>query len=194
MPDEPQADDTAMPSGDVVEAHHDVPQEDLKKKIEEAQAADAAISESVPDTNQDSEAQQLKDQLARCLADMQNMKRRAEEDKFQFIKFANAEMLKALLPIIDNFDRACQQIPENLTEDNWCKGVVSTHDELMKVLEKLGIKRIKTVGEKLNPSLHEALMQTPGEKDIIMNEMEPGYTYHEQTLKPAKVSVGNGEK
>ncbi|MBU1017935.1 nucleotide exchange factor GrpE [Patescibacteria group bacterium] len=171
----------------------DEPQDDLQKKVEDAQAADEAKVESglnAPDP--DSDIQQLKDQLARCMADMQNMKRRAEEDKFRFIKFANAEMLKILLPIIDNFDRACQHLPKNLKADDWAKGVVSTHDELMKALGKLGVKRVPTVGEKLDPTRHDAMLSAPGEKDVILEELEPGYLYHDETIKPAKVKVGDG--
>ena len=121
------------------------------------------------------------------------MRRRAEEDKFRFIKFANAEMLKMLLPIIDNFDRACQQVPEDLKENGWCTGVVTTHDELMKALEKLGVKRIPTVGERLDPTCHEAMLSDAGEKDVILEELEPGYTYHNETIKAAKVKVGDGK-
>ncbi len=176
--------------------------DELQKKVEEAKAADEdqnavgtqqAASEQQSADSED-QAEQLKEQLARCMADIQNMKRRAEEDKFRFIKFANAEMLKMLLPIIDNFDRACQQVPDDLKENGWCTGVVSTHDELMKALEKLGVKRIPTVGETLDTTKHEAMLSAPGKKDVILEELEPGYTYHEETIKPAKVKVGNGNK
>ncbi len=175
--------------------------DDLQKKVEEAKAADEdqnavgtqqAASEQQAADSED-RAEQLKEQLARCMADIQNMKRRAEEDKFRFIKFANAEMLKMLLPIIDNFDRACQQVPEDLKENSWCTGVVSTHDELMKALERLGVKRIATVGEKLDTTKHEAMLSDAGKKDVILEELEPGYTYHEETIKPAKVKVGDGK-
>lgn len=179
----------------------DTKDDDLQKKVEEAQKAEEILKQSfdsaqdkVQDEKNEDQAEQLKEQLARCMADIQNMKRRAEEDKFRFIKFANAEMLKMLLPIIDNFDRACQQLPEDLKENGWCTGVVSTHDELMKALEKLGVKRIPTVGERLDPTRHEAMLSDAGEKDVILEELEPGYTYHDETIKAAKVKVGDGNK
>jgi molecular chaperone GrpE len=178
--------------------------DDLQKKVaaaaeasaaeEEAQQADEEKQEVEEKELGDSEQiDELKEQLARCMADMQNFKRRAEEDKSKWIKFANYELLKELLPIIDNFDRACQQIPDNLKDDGWVKGVVHTHDDMMKALEKFGVKRIETVGKPLDPNLHEAVMQGEGEKDVIIEEFEPGYTYHEQTLKAAKVKVGSGK-
>ena len=168
--------------------------DDLQKKVEEAKKEDEQKQSDEQQTaDSENQAEQLKDQLTRCMADMQNMRRRAEEDKFRFIKFANAEMLKELLPIIDNFDRACQQVPEDLQENGWCKGVVSTHDELMKALERLGVKRIPTVGERLDPTKHEAMLSDAGEKDVILEELEPGYTYHDETIKAAKVKVGDGK-
>ncbi len=167
--------------------------DELQEKIEAAQQEDKdQILKQVQDDKKVDETEQLKEQLARCMADMQNMKRRAEEDKMRFVKFANAELLKEILPIVDNFDRACQQVPKNLKEDSWAMGVVKTHDELMKALEKMGVIRIPTVGEKLDPTKHEAVLQGEGEQDVITEELEPGYSYNGQTLKAAKVKVGNG--
>ncbi|MCK5607825.1 nucleotide exchange factor GrpE [Candidatus Pacearchaeota archaeon] len=162
--------------------------DELQEKVEVAQQEDSEQQEE----QQINETEQLKEQLARCMADMQNMKRRAEEDKMRFVKFANAELLKAILPVVDNFDRACQQVPENLKEDGWATGVIKTHDELMKALEKMGVARIATVGEKLDPTKHEAVLQGEGEQDVITEEFEPGYSYNGETLKAAKVKVGNG--
>ena len=78
--------------------------------------------------------------------------------------------------------------------DDWAKGVIQIHDEFLKKLKDSGVEKMKTVGEKLDPNKHEALMSGPGEKDIITEEFEPGYLYHGETLKAAKVKVGNGEK
>jgi molecular chaperone GrpE len=170
-------------------------QDDLAAKIQEASKKDKEAKEAeVKKDEAQVKIEELTASLQRCMADMQNYKRRAEEDKMRFVKFANGELLRMLLPIIDNFDRACQHLPENLKEDVWAKGVVHTHDELMKAVTKIGVKRIETVGKKLDPSKHEAVLAGPGEKDVITEEFEPGYSYHEETLKPAKVKVGNGEK
>ena len=171
--------------------------DDLQAKIEEAKKADEKVHEQEHEqakAQDETEKQMnaLKEALARCMADMQNYKRRAEEDKMRFVKFANSELLKELIPIIDNFDRSCQHLPDSLKEDAWAKGVMHTHDDLMKALEKIGVKRIETVGKKLDPTKHEAVLQGPGEKDVVVEELEPGYMYHEETLKPAKVKVGDG--
>jgi molecular chaperone GrpE len=170
-------------------------EDELMKKIEEAAKKDEKVKEAeVKKDEAQVKIEELTASLQRCMADMQNYKRRAEEDKTRFVKFANGELLKMLLPIIDNFDRACQHLPENLKEDVWAKGVVHTHDDLMKAVERIGVKRIETVGKKLDTTKHEAVLSGPGEKDVVTEELEPGYSYHDETLKPAKVKVGNGEK
>lgn len=170
----------------------DEPQtDDLQEKV---QAAEEKAEEQSADEEVKNEVEDLKEALQRSMADMQNMKRRADEDKMRFIRFANAELLKKLLPIIANFDRACQQIPDGIKDDNWTTGVVSTHDELMKALDEMGVKKMETIGQKLDPTKHEAVMQDKGELDVILEEFEPGYILNNEVIKPAKVKVGNGEK
>ena len=170
------------------------PEDDLIAKLEEATKNDEEIKQT--ETKKDEsqvKIEELTSALQRCMADMQNYKRRAEEDKMRFIKFANSELLKIIIPIIDNFDRSCQHLPDALKEDSWAKGVIHTHDDLMKALAKIGVKKIETVGKKLDPTKHEAVLQGAGEKDVVTEELEPGYSYHEETVKAAKVKVGNGQ-
>ena len=158
-----------------------IKQEDQQKTQDEKDAKDARIEE-------------LQSQLARCLADLQNFKRRSEEEKASFVKWANTEMLKSILPILDNLDRSVTHLPAELKDNEWTKGMLHIHSELLRTFEKLGIKKIKTVGEKLNPKSHEALMTGPGEKDVVTEEFEPGYTLGEEVIKVARVKVGDGTK
>lgn len=144
--------------------------------------------------NRDLKIEELTNQLARAMADLQNYKRRSEEEKTSFVKFANAELLKIIMPILDNLDRSISHLPEELKNNEWTKGMLHIHEDLLKTFEKIGLKRIKTVGEKLDPKKHEALLAGPGEMDIITEEYEPGYSLMDETIKPAKVKVGNGSQ
>lgn len=139
----------------------------------------------------DKEAE-LKEALARAMADLQNYKRRSEEEKAGFLKFAYSKLLSSLLPVFDNLGRSVNHLPEELKENEWAKGVIHINSDLLKTLESLGIKKMETVGQKLDPKKHEALMAGPGEKDIIVEEFEPGYMMGEEVVKPAKVKVGDG--
>ena len=168
-------------------AQGEIPASAGMKKEEESQASTSSASA-------EKKIEELTNHLARCMADLQNYRRRSEEDKGRFVKFANAEMLKVLLPALENLDRSCKHLPENLKEDAWAKGVLHTQSDLTKALAILGVKRIETVGQKLDLKFHEALMQGPGEKDVITEELDPGYTLNGEAIKVAKVKVGDGTK
>ncbi|MBI5422214.1 nucleotide exchange factor GrpE [Candidatus Peregrinibacteria bacterium] len=137
---------------------------------------------------------ELTNALARCMADLQNYRRRSEEDKARFVKFANAELLKVLLPALENLDRSCKHLPEELKENAWAKGVLHTQSDLTKALALLGVTKIETVGKKLDLKFHEVLIQGPGEKDVIIEDLDPGYLVNGEVLKAAKVKVGDGTK
>ncbi len=126
----------------------------------------------------------------RALADLQNYKRRTEEEKAAFITFANAELLAALLPNIDNIHRALDHDPKDA---EWAKGAEQTMKQLIELLDKLGLKQIPATGQKFDPNFHEALITEPGEKDLIIKELEKGYTWNDKVIKRSRVSVGNGE-
>jgi molecular chaperone GrpE len=169
--------------------------DDLNEKVEAAKAEDQAKQQAQKDEDsKDAKIEELTGQLARAMADLQNFKRRSEEEKASFVKFANSEMLKTILPILDNLDRSVTHLPDELKDNEWTKGMLQIHDDLIKTFEKLGIKKIKTVGEKLDPNLHEAMLAGPGDKDVIVEEFEPGYTLQDDVIKVAKVKVGDGSK
>lgn len=181
-------DDNVNPQGDAQMS------DDLKEKLEQAAAnAEASMQEEAQTANANDVNEELKGQLARALADLQNYKRRSEEEKASFVKYANAELLKQLLPVFDHLNLSIHHLPENIKDNEWAKGVVQINAELLKTLEGMGIQRIETVGKPLDPNLHEALMQGPGEQNVIIEEFEPGYTLNGTVVKPAKVKVGNGE-
>ncbi len=169
--------------------------DDLNEKIDAAKADDEAQQQAQnDDESKDAKIEELTGQVARAMADLQNYKRRSEEEKGSFVKFANAELLKIILPVLDNLDRSVTHLPEELKDNEWTKGMLHIHDDLIKTFEKLGISKVKTVGEMLDPNVHEALMAGPGEKDMIVEEFEPGYTLQGDVIKVAKVKVGDGSK
>lgn len=169
--------------------------DDLNEKVEAAKAADQSNQQAQnEEDSKDAKIEELTGQLARAIADLQNFKRRSEEEKASFVKFANLELLKTILPILDNLDRSVTHLPEELKDNEWTKGMLHIHDDLIKTFEKLGIKKIETVGSKLDPVKHEAMLAGVGEKDVIVEEFEPGYTLFDDVIKVAKVMVGDGSK
>ncbi|MCC7196702.1 nucleotide exchange factor GrpE [Candidatus Peregrinibacteria bacterium] len=126
-----------------------------------------------------------------ALADLQNFRRRSEEEKNAFVEYANAGLIKSsVLPFLDNMHRALTHEPKDA---EWAKGVEQSMQLFEKALATQGLKAYDSVGQKLDPKIHEVVMMAPGEKDIILQEAEKGFMLGDKVLKPAKVIVGNGE-
>jgi len=125
-----------------------------------------------------------------ALADLQNFKKRTQEEKAQFISFANASLITDLLPIIDNMDRALTHLPEDKTAREWANGVLAIFKNLEETLKARGLETINTESQPFNPILHEALMTEPGPQDQVIKQLEKGYKIADRVLRRAKVTVG----
>ncbi len=126
----------------------------------------------------------------RAAADYQNLKKETEKNQAAFAKFANLALI--MEPILNNFKTAFNCIPEDQKESDWVKGVECIKKQFDDLMKNLGIEEIKTINEKFNPELHEAVGKEAGdeEDDIIIKETRPGYTWHGKVIMPAKVIVG----
>lgn len=133
---------------------------------------------------------QLTESLKRSQADFINYKKRNETEQESFVKYANASLLEQIIPIFDQLNTAMNAMPETAQKDTWAEGVSQIVRLFEKKLEEIGVKRIETIGKLYHPEFHEAVMRGEGkEKDIILEEFEAGYLYHDKVLRPAKVKV-----
>lgn len=124
-----------------------------------------------------------------ALADLQNFRRRAEDERASYIQYANAELLIDLLPTLENINKALTHEPK---DTEWVKGAQTTMQQLLQTLEKRGLKAIPAANQPFDPKIHEALMVGPGPKDQILEEFEKGYLLGEKVLKRSRVRVGDG--
>lgn len=147
--------------------------------------------EEIEQTEEQKQIGELTEIAKRSMADLQNYKKRAEEERIQFAKFASANVFMEILPVFDSFERAQEHLPEELNDNEWAKGIQSIIKQFEQIIDKFQIKKMKTVGEKFDPNKHEAIAQGAGEKDIIINELETGYEIDGHTLRAAKVQVGD---
>ncbi len=146
-------------------------------------------------TNQ--ELEKLRNDLAvmtetakRAMADLQNYKRRTEEERGEIQVFANLRLLQAIFPALDNFTRAFEAIPENLKNDDWVKGIQVIEAGLLTSLKSLGLESIDQTGVLCDPNIHEVLMEGAGPAGQVVQIFEKGYRYNGKTIRPAKVMVG----
>jgi molecular chaperone GrpE len=130
----------------------------------------------------------------RALADLANFKRRNEKEKKEFIEFANARLILELLQITDSFERAVIHMPGELQSNDWAKGITQIEKQFHDILKRHGVKEIEAKGAKLDPNYHEALLTSPGEKDMVIEVLEKGYILGERVLRQTKVSVGDGQQ
>jgi len=130
----------------------------------------------------------------RSQADFINFKRYTEQEKAETCKYANANLLLNLLPVIDDFRRALAAIPPEDSQNKWVEGFKLIDKKLQDTLEKQGVTCIKALGEEFDPRCMEAMASGKGKKDIVVLEMQPGYKLNEKVICPAKVIVGSGEE
>jgi molecular chaperone GrpE len=133
------------------------------------------------------------DSWKRAQADFQNYKRRAEQERLEMGVYANSQLILALLPVLDDFERAVDSLTPKLAKLDWVHGIRLVESKLRKTLEAQGVTPIKAVGEAFDPNLHEAVMHVKGEDGNVMQELQKGYRLHDKILRPSKVAVGNGE-
>jgi molecular chaperone GrpE len=135
----------------------------------------------------------LFEQLARVTADFRNAQRRLEQDKQQAIQYANVNLLKGLLPILDNFERALQVDPEKTDVNTLHKGVRMVQDQLNKLLSAQNVTVIAPEpGTPFNPNEHEALMQQPSDEydePTVTQLLQKGYMLNDRVIRPAQVAV-----
>lgn len=134
----------------------------------------------------------LEEQILRIGADYANYRRRTEEDQKRLVALTQARTLLELTPVLNNFKRATEHLPNELEGNNWVTGVLYVEKQLEQIMEQFGLQKIKTVGEQFDPKLHEAV-QTEEKEGVPPNtvtaELEAGYILDGQILKAAKVKV-----
>lgn len=129
----------------------------------------------------------------RAQADYANYKKRCEQENREALKYANAELILKILPVLDDTDRALASIPKEIENVPWVKGVKTIQESLLKILEAQGLKVINCEGEQFDPNSHEALMTCKGKEGKIMQQVLKGYIYNNRLLRPARVIVGCGD-
>jgi molecular chaperone GrpE len=139
------------------------------------------------------EAQATFGRYQRLAADFDNYKRRTRQELGDRTQYANEELLRKLLPILDNLRRALDHAPEGV-DPNWFEGIKMVTRQFEDTLRAQGLSTIPSVGEKFDPSQHEAIAQEETdehEEGTIVEEMQPGYRLHERVLRPTLVKVAH---
>src|SRR5712671_2165044 len=171
------------------------------------EAAPAAPENAAPEAAADpmavlaKEAADMKDRLLRTLAEMENLRRRTEREVADARLYGVTNFARDILAVADNMERAMKALDDGIRAqaDAGVKalldGVELTERELIKVMEKHGVRKIEPMGQKFDPNLHQAMFELPDSSvpaGTIVQVMQPGYTIGERVLRPALVGIAKG--
>jgi len=182
MTDVKQSKSEEIDPDDLAEAEIDSgPEDTIKEPVE-------ALEEQVSE---------LKDQLLRSVAELDNYRKRAEREKEQLRKFGIANFAKDLLSVADNLRRAVESGPSDLegadeSVKNLIVGVEMTEKELLNAFEKNSVRKIDPVGEKFDYNFHQAMFEVESDKEepgVVMQVLQPGYAIEDRVLRAAMVGV-----
>ena len=141
------------------------------------------------------ECKALNDKYLRQAAEFENYKRLTQRDQREQIRFGNEQLLKELLPVVDNMERAIKAARTNGGDSALVQGVELTLKQLSGVLAKFGVQAIDTAGQDFDPSAHQAVSYGPS-NDVpankVLDEFQKGYRLHDRILRAAMVSVSSG--
>jgi molecular chaperone GrpE len=175
--------------------------EDEAAKEPEAAAAAAAAAEPTPSTALEREHAEMRDRLLRTLAEMENLRKRTEREVADARLYGMASFARDVLGVADNMRRALDAVPPDLRASAEAgmkalvDGVELTERELLKALEKNGVRQFTPQGEKFDPNVHQAIYEVPDASvpaGSIVQVVQPGYMIGERVLRPALVGVSKG--
>ena len=164
-----------------------IEEEQINKSAEESDNSANAVVEQLQE-----KYDTLNNQYIRLAADFDNYRKRQAQEREALITFGAQECMKKVIEVADNFDRAIDMVEKIDNLDKMKETFHILNKQLTESLSKLGLEQIKCVGEKFDPNLHEAVMQTPTDEypeETIINEMQKGYKLGDKVLRPAMVSV-----
>lgn len=153
-----------------------------------------SVEETVPDPLEEAQkrASENRDRWLRAVAELENFKKRTLQEKSKLLKYRNEELLRDLLAVGDNLQRAVSHGSATGRSDGLMDGLKIVADMFTELLSKYGVTEIEALGKPFDPQFQEALarVNSPGkDPNLVVEELEKGYLYHDRLLRPAKVVV-----
>lgn len=134
--------------------------------------------------------EELLNNWKRAAADFENYKKRRVVESKELLEMGREMTAIKLLPSLQSLEQVLKFTPNDERYKGWLDGLKATIMQLEKAMEELGLKKVKTVGEKFDHDLHEAVEEAEGDEDLIIREVQPGFTLNDKVIIPAKVVVG----
>lgn len=181
--------------------------EDIQENASEADAAvngqatsdvEEETEETAPPTVEDelaaaqAEAADYKDRWLRSQAEFANARKRMEKQRLDTYTNATASVIDKLLPIVDDFERAMENLPEEISENSWLEGIQLVQRKLQATLDNFNVTAIEAIGHPFDPTWHEAITQEPSdeyESGMVCRVLQTGYKIGDRVIRPSLVVV-----
>ncbi len=169
--------------------------EELDKKTTAGSRPEGEASLQEALAAKDRDYQALNDKYMRLAAEFENYKRLSLRDQREQIRYGNEQLVKELLPVVDNLERAIKAAKDSASNDALVQGVELTLKQLHGTLSKFGVQTIEAVGQPFDPSAHQAVSQVASDTvpaQHVAEEYQRGYRLHDRTIRAAMVAVSSG--
>ena len=164
---------------------------------ETVKSEDAGKKEKAPEKKKDPKDEkidELNDKLRRSMAEFDNYRKRTDKEKSAMYEIGAKDVIEKILPIVDNFERGLNTIPEDAKGTAFAEGMEKIYKQFVKTLDDLGVKPIEAVGKPFDPNFHNAVMHVEDEnlgENVVAAELQKGYTYKESIVRHSMVQVAN---
>ena len=168
--------------------------ESAEAGAEEKQTEEAGQKEKTKPDPKDLKIEELTDKYKRLFAEFDNFRKRTDAEKSGMYAEGQRNVLEKILPVIDNFERALENVPEELKGSSYVEGVEKIYRSCMDTLKALGVEPIETVGKPFDANLHNAVMHVEDEdhgENEVVEEFQRGYTFKDKVLRYSMVKVAN---
>lgn len=142
----------------------------------------------------DAQIEELKDRLARQMAEFDNFRKRTEKEKSAMYEVGARDMIEKMLPVLDNFERGLASVPEDQKNASFAEGMEMIYKQFVKTLEDAGVEAIEALGQQFDPNLHNAVLHVEDDsfgENEISRELQKGYKYRGTVVRHSMVQVAN---
>lgn len=142
----------------------------------------------------DEQIEDLTDRLKRQMAEFENFRKRTEKEKSQMFDMGAKTIIEKILPVIDNFERGLNAVPEEEKENAFVVGMDKVYKQMLATMEEAGVKPIEAVGQEFDPNFHNAVMHVEDEElgeNVVAEELQKGYMYRDTVVRHSMVKVAN---
>jgi molecular chaperone GrpE len=171
----------------------EIQDEQQEGNAEEQNIEEAAENEFDTINRYEDQIAELKDKYIRLVAEFENFRKRSARENLEIRRMAAADTISALLPVLDDFDRAKKTAESPDSGEVFTEGISLVYHKIYQIMQNMGVRKLESNGETFNPELHEAITEIPvgdDSKGKVMDTVESGYFLHDKIIRYAKVVVG----